>query len=133
MSGFDLILEKRVSKIKLQQVIAVCFGIPEKSILITDDYVDSPLTDDIRLWCMANEVDGDFLLVCQFFIRDESIGYCPDLISKKITYILSSKCLIPDTSPSPLTWKMVSPDGTERSIILDSNELDNDRYVIYKE
>lgn len=132
MSGFDLILEKKVPEIELQKVIAESFNIPEQSIVITCDYVDTPLTDDIKLWCMANEVEGDFLLVCQFFIRDESIENCSKVISKKISYILNSRCLIPDDSPSPLTWLMISPDGYETPITLDSDELDNDRYVIYK-
>lgn len=132
MSGFDLILEKKVSKKELQKAISDSFNIPEKSIVITDDYVDTPLTDDVRLWCMANETDGDFLLVCQFFIRDKSIENCPEMISKKIGCILGSRCLIPDDSLSPLTWIMISPDGSKKSVILDSDELDNDRYVISK-
>lgn len=132
MSGFDLILEKKVSETKLQKAISESFNIPEQSIVITDDYVNTPLTDDIRLWCMVNETNGDFLLVCQFFIRDKSIENCPDIISKKISYILDSRCLIPDDSRSPLTWIMISQDGSEKSVILDSDELDNDRYVIHK-
>lgn len=132
MSGFDLILEKKVSKTELKKAISESFNIPEQSIVITDDYIDTPLTDDVKLWCMANETQGDFLLVCQFFIRDKSIENCPEMISKKISYILGSTCLIPDDSLSPLTWIMISPDGSKKSVILDSDELDNDKYIIDK-
>lgn len=132
MSGFDLILEKKVSKTELKKAISESFNIPEQSIVITDDYIDTPLTDDVRLWCMENETQGDFLLVCQFFIRDKSIENCPEIISKKISYVLASRCLIPDDSSNPLTWIMVSPDGSEKPVILDSDELDDDRYVISK-
>ena len=132
MSGFDLILEKKVPETELQKVISDCFNIPEQSIVITDDYIDTPLTDNIRLWCMTNEVEGDFSLVCQFFIRDKSIKICPNMASKRLSYILSFRCLIPDDSPNPLTWIMISPDGSEKPVILNSDELDNDRYVICK-
>lgn len=132
MSGFDLILEKKVSKTELKKAISESFNIPEQSIVITDDYIDTPLTDDVKLWCMANETQGDFLLVCQFFIRDKSIENCPEMISKKISCILGSTCLIPDDSLSPLRWIMISPDGSKKSVILDSDELDNDKYIIDK-
>lgn len=130
MNGFDLVLEKKVFKAELQNIISNSFNIPLMSIVITDDYIESPLTEDIKIWCMLNEIDGDFLMLCQFFIRDNSIIYSIESISKKISYFFNCKCLIPDDSINPLKWIMIFPDGAKKTIFLDSSKLDNDIYVI---
>ncbi|OCG44014.1 hypothetical protein A9G35_08885 [Gilliamella sp. Choc5-1] len=132
MIGFDLILEKIFSEIVLQKALSKSFGISKNSILITDDYVSYQLTDDIKIWCMVNQINGDFLSLCQFFIRDNKIEYNPKVISRRLSYTLNTKCLIPDENINPLTWIMISPDCSEKTVILDSDELDNDRYVVSK-
>ncbi|OCG58369.1 hypothetical protein A9G41_04000 [Gilliamella sp. Nev5-1] len=60
MIGFDLILEKIFPEIVLQEAFLKAFEISKNSILITDDYVSYQLTDDIKMWCMVKQINGDF-------------------------------------------------------------------------
>ncbi|MDF7675786.1 hypothetical protein PT286_03435 [Neisseriaceae bacterium ESL0693] len=128
MSGFDLIIEKKVPISELKQAISKSLNISEDSIILTNDYVDIPFSEKIKLWCMVNNISGDFSLICQFFIRDKNIKYNKNIVSKRISYILDSKCLISDNSSNLLTWNMILPSGAKIPITLDEQDLKNDIY-----
>ncbi|MCX8600767.1 MULTISPECIES: hypothetical protein [unclassified Gilliamella] len=133
MSGFDIALEKVISKSELQKALAIIFNIQSENVVVDDDYDSDPFTGDIKIWAIINQYDGgDFLLNCSIYIRDSTLEHNSTLLSKQLCNILHMKGLISDDSPNPLTWIMISPEGSETPITLDSAELDNDRYVIHK-
>lgn len=133
MSGFDIALEKVLNKGELQKALAIVFNIQSEDVVVDEDYDSDPFTGDIKIWAIINQYDGgDFLLNCSIYIRDSTLEHDSILLSKQLCNILCMKGLISDDSPNPLTWLMISPDGSEMSITLDSDELDNDRYVINK-
>lgn len=133
MSGFDIALEKVLNKGEIQKALAIVFNIQSENVVVDEDYDSDPFTGDIKIWAIINQYDGgDFLLNCSIYIRDSTLEHDSILLSKQLCNILCMKGLISDDSPNPLTWLMISPDGSEMSIILDSDELDNDRYVINK-
>lgn len=133
MSGFDIVLEKVISKDELQKALAIIFNIQSDNIVVDEDYNSTPFIGDIKIWAIINQYDGgDFLLNCSIYIRDSTLEHNSTLLSKKLCNLLRMKGLISDDSPNPLTWIIISPDGSKKSVILDSDELDNDRYVISK-
>lgn len=133
MSGFDIALEKVISKDELQKALAIIFNIQSDNIVVDGDYNSTPFIGDIKIWAIINQYDGgDFLLNCSIYIRDSTLEHNSTLLSKKLCNILHMKGLISDDSSNPLKWIIISPDGSKKSVILDSDELDNDRYVISK-
>ncbi|MBK5074154.1 hypothetical protein I2492_14165 [Budviciaceae bacterium CWB-B4] len=132
MSGFDLILEKNPTKSQLKSALSKSFDIKEENIYLSEDIEDFPSSDDNELWCVTYEKEGDFLLLCNFFIGEESQKNPPNIITKKICHMLDSKALIDDGRINPYTWLMVLPDGSEKLIKLDPDEMNNERYFIVK-
>lgn len=134
MSGFDIALEKAPSKAELQNALVTIYNIQNENIVIDDEYDSEPFVGDVKIWVIINQYDGgEFLLNCSIYIRDEKLEQeDPIIVSKKLCQILNTSALISDDSPNPLTWIMISPDGSEKPVILNSDELDNDRYVICK-
>lgn len=130
MNGFDLIIERKISKSELKHAISKSLNLSDDSIILTNDYVDTPFSEKIKLWCIVNNIDGDFSLICQIFIRDRNIKYNSDFLAKRISFILDSKCLISDDSQNPLTWNMIFPSGLEKSISLNPDKLEDSIYVL---
>lgn len=133
MSGFDIVLEKVPNIFELQLALAKLFKIKNENIVIDYDYNAKPFVGDIKIWLVINQYDGgEFLLNCSFYIRDAKLKKGPIIISKELCNVLKTRALISDDSPNPLTWIMILPNGTEKAVILDANELDNDKYVVSK-
>lgn len=133
MNGFDLLVEKKLSSTQLQSALAILFNLEACNISITNDYPEKPFNDDIKIWCRINiYTGGQFPLGVSLEIFSTELEGDRKLITKKLCNILNTRCLISDDSPDPFTWIMISPNGLEENIELDPDELDNDRYVIYK-
>ncbi|AWH87079.1 hypothetical protein [Limnobaculum parvum] len=132
MSGFDLILEKAPTKLQLKKIFSESFDIKGENVYISEDIEDFPPDGDNELWCITHEKDGDFLLLCEFFVGEKSQSNPPNIITKKICHLLDLKALIDDGEISPYSWLMISPDGSEELIELDPDEMNNERYVIIK-
>lgn len=129
MNEFDLIIERKISKSELKYTISKSLNLSENSIILTNDYVDTPFSEKIKVWHIVNDIDGDFSLICQIFIRDQNIKYDSDLLAKRISFILNSKCLMSDDSQNPLTWNMIFPSGLEKSISLNPDKTEDGIYL----
>ncbi|WP_109399059.1 hypothetical protein [Proteus sp. TJ1640] len=130
MSGFDIIIEKNVAKKDLKNAMATAFGVLKKNIFISDDYVDTPLSDEIKIWCITTPIEGDFSLNCMVFIRDENITCTAMRIVKELCNLLSTNCLISNENVDPFEWILINPNGNHVLVNLNSDELENNRYIL---
>lgn len=130
MSGFDIIIEKNVVEKDLKNAMATAFGVLKKNIFISDDYVDTPLSDEIKIWCITTPIEGDFSLNCMVFIRDENITCTAMKIVKELCNLLSTNCLISNENVDPFEWILINPNGNHVLVNLNSDELENDRYIL---
>ena len=69
MSGFDLILDKVPTTLQLQKALSESFDIKEENVYLSKDIEDFPSNADNELWCITYEKGGDFLLLCELFVR----------------------------------------------------------------
>lgn len=133
MNGFDLILEKTPKKQDLKEVLSKIFEIKVTFIYISQDIANFPTNEDNKLWCVIYEIEGQFSSLCKLFFNEDTEKNTPIFIAKKISNQLNMYCLIDDNTIDPYSWIMLSPNGAERIVTLDPDELEEDIYVIKEE
>jgi hypothetical protein len=130
MNGFDLILEKTPTTNELKKVLSETFEMKADFIYISEDIADFPTNKDNKLWCIIYGIGGQFSSLCKLFFNEDTETNTPIFIAKKICNQLNMHCLIDDNTIDPYSWIMLSPKETAKLVALDTNELEEDIYII---
>jgi hypothetical protein len=114
------------------------FGVSPGAVAIVESLEDAAAVDDPSITILVERwrQGGEFPLHVRVYLRgpdpraavsdqEASLGYV-----KRLSHELDSTCLIADGSVNPYSMLLVRPTGDVTTVLLDSDALERDEYVI---
>ena len=91
----DFLVDRNLSKDKLEATISQVFSVSPIDVLVINDITEANVDKNIRIICERLPVRGDFLMRLCIYLDDSKLAQLdPELIIKQFCCILHCKCLI---------------------------------------
>jgi hypothetical protein len=134
----DVLIGCLASDSTLRRAIAGALGTPTRRVKIVDSISEQPdgAGDGYIVLVERAQLAGEFPLQLSVFVNEPSpvaeLRQPGASLSRvaRLSEILQCSCLVSDDSLNPASWLRVLPSGTVERVMLDSELLDEDTYVV---
>jgi hypothetical protein len=128
----DYLIDRDVDDDTIAALVKQALGIDRAQLLITAK-IPAEIAPEVQLICQRHAIRGDFVLVLSFWPVTPAIERMDgQQFVVALCDAIGCRCLVSDSSPSPLSWILVQRGNRRSAVSLSAEALDRDpeEYVL---
>lgn len=132
---WESLINRSLETNQIIETISKLFSISPEIILVTEDIceLNLKLDDRIKILCEKSKVEGDFFTKLSIYFRSpefNNLDFNEQQFFGRFCHILQCQCLISDNSFNPYSMVLVEDIDQYRTIYLNEEYLDREKYII---
>ncbi|MEX1027802.1 MAG: hypothetical protein WD049_07320 [Candidatus Paceibacterota bacterium] len=124
MSNYDFFIRSMTSDYDLASSVANLLDAQTDQVLILDEISDVLENDATPIILERRRLQGDYELFVSLYAEDKKPGRSEADFVSEICKELHCFCLFASNSDNPYEWVQVSPEGSQRTVLLKDEPLD---------
>jgi hypothetical protein len=130
-AGTDIVLETPKPLDCIRAAVAAALGVPDSRVAVIEDIANYPEPDSADAVGVVSSVEGDFAQLLSVQLQPMTVPYDTPLgPPQRIVDLLETRALVPIDEDNPYTMWLLAPVSPPRSASLDTDALDEERYVL---
>lgn len=128
----DILLSHPIDELEAQHMFAKIFNIEKDNVFIEVESSYDKIENQTQVLCRLVTIEGDFVQMLSIFILDKDLKFSDEQIAQACSIYLNIECLLPDEDINPYSMLLFYPNGQVQKVFLNPDNLELDKYTIYR-